>query len=48
VACGLIENVLQTIFLPICMYTGLYRFTEFSKTKTQYFYTALSQEILLH
>lgn len=30
------------------MYTGLYRLVSFSQVKTTYFFTAISQELLLH
>lgn len=45
---GVCERILQTLFLPLAMFSGFGRLVILHEIKVKYLYASLAQEVLLH
>lgn len=45
---GVCEQILQTLFLPLAMFSGFGRLVILDEIKIKYLYASLAQEVLLH
>lgn len=45
---GVCEQILQTLFLPLAMFSGFGRLVILHEIKIKYLYASLAQEVLLH
>ena len=45
---GVCERILQTLFLPVAMFSGFGRLVILHEIKVKYLYASLAQEVLLH